>query len=110
MPDDGAYLVIGDVRKLHTNQRMRMGFIWYSDPMEATIDSGGRLLLPKALRDALGLLPGTKVDVSAYGTGVQITPGGRTARLVRKGGRLVASGDTVVTDDMMYSLIDAGRR
>lgn len=41
--------------------------------MEATIDSGGRLLLPKSLREALGLAPGSKVDISAYGNGLQIT-------------------------------------
>ena len=79
--------------------------------MEATIDSGGRLLLPKALRDALGLVAGSKVDVSAYGGGVQITPGGRTARLVRDAnGRLVAHSETPVSDEMMFALIDAGRR
>ncbi|MFT4211762.1 MAG: AbrB/MazE/SpoVT family DNA-binding domain-containing protein [Microbacterium sp.] len=79
--------------------------------MEAVIDSGGRILLPKQLRDALGLTPGTTVDISAYGTGVQVTPGGRTARLVREtGGRLVAQGDTRVTDEAMYALIDSGRR
>lgn len=79
--------------------------------MEATIDSGGRLLLPKALRDALGLTPGAKVDISVYGSGVQITPSGRTARLERDaGGRLVSRGETAVTDEVMFALIDAGRR
>lgn len=79
--------------------------------MEATIDSGGRLLLPKSVRDALGLVPGSKVDVSPYGGGVQITPGGRTARLERGAdGRLVSRGETVVTDDAMFALMDAGRR
>ncbi|HYO86405.1 MAG TPA: AbrB/MazE/SpoVT family DNA-binding domain-containing protein [Dermatophilaceae bacterium] len=79
--------------------------------MEATIDSVGRVLLPKRLRDALGLAPGTKVDISPYGGGVQITPGGRTARLEREAsGCLVARRTTVVTDDMMLALIDAGRR
>ncbi|RFA14071.1 AbrB family transcriptional regulator [Subtercola boreus] len=79
--------------------------------MEATIDSGGRLLLPKSLRDALGLRPGSKVDVSPYGSGLQITPGGRTAKLQRdEDGRLVAISDTVVSDDVMFALIDAGRR
>lgn len=79
--------------------------------MEATIDSGGRILLPKSLRDALGLAPGSKVDVSAYGAGVQITPGGRTARLQRNAeGRLIAVSDAVVTDEEMFALIDAGRR
>jgi AbrB family looped-hinge helix DNA binding protein len=79
--------------------------------MKATIDSAGRLLLPKSIRDALGLTPGSTVDVSPYGGGVQITPGGRTARLERSDdGRLVARSQTVVTDDVMFALIDAGRR
>ncbi|WP_372698195.1 AbrB/MazE/SpoVT family DNA-binding domain-containing protein [Arthrobacter sp. JSM 101049] len=79
--------------------------------MEATIDSGGRLLLPKVLRDALGLAPGSTVDISPYGSGVQITPGGRTARLERDAdGRLVSRAETVITDGVMFALIDAGRR
>ncbi|SDZ53235.1 AbrB/MazE/SpoVT family DNA-binding domain-containing protein [Herbiconiux ginsengi] len=79
--------------------------------MEVTIDSGGRLLIPKTLRDAFGLTPGSKVDVSQYGSAVQITPGGRTARLVRDAeGRLVARAETVVSDDMMFALIDSARR
>ena len=78
--------------------------------MEAVIDSTGRLLVPKILREQCGLLPGTTVDISPYGAGVQITPGGRTATLTRKGGRLVVTGQTVLTDELMYSLIDAGRK
>ena len=79
--------------------------------MEATIDSGGRILLPKSLREALGLAPGSTVDVSMYGAGVQITPGGRTARLQRTSdGRLVAASETTVTDEDMFALIDSGRR
>lgn len=79
--------------------------------MEAVIDSGGRIVLPKQLRDALGLVPGAKVDISAYGGGLQITPGGRTARIERDAnGRLVAHADTEVTDEMMFALIDSGRR
>ena len=79
--------------------------------MKATIDSAGRLLLPKSLRDALGLTPGSTVDIAAYGAGVQVTPGGRTAHLERDtGGRLIAVSDTVVTDDEMFALIDSGRR
>lgn len=79
--------------------------------MEATIDSGGRLLLPKVLRDALGLTPGSTVDISAYGGGVQITPGGRTARLERTpDGHLVSRSATAVTDEQLFALMDAGRR
>lgn len=80
-------------------------------PMEAVVDSAGRIVVPKPLRDALGLAPGTVVDISQYGSGVQITPGGRTARLERDAtGRLVARSDTVVTDEAMFGLLDSGRR
>lgn len=79
--------------------------------MEAVIDSGGRIVLPKQLRDALGLTPGSTVDVSACGGGLQITPGGRTARVERDAnGRLIARADTEVSDEMMFALIDSGRR
>ncbi|MCI2266971.1 AbrB/MazE/SpoVT family DNA-binding domain-containing protein [Sediminivirga luteola] len=75
------------------------------------IDSRGRLLLPKSIRDSLGLVPGSTVDVSSCGSGVQITPGGRTARLERDaGGRLASRAETMVTDEHMFALIDAGRR
>ena len=79
--------------------------------MEARIDSGGRLLLPKTFRDSLGLVPGSSVDISAYGQGLQITPGGRSARIERTDdGRLVSRGDREVTDEEMFALIDSGRR
>ncbi len=79
--------------------------------MEATIDAAGRLLLPKSLREAMGLTPGSKVDVSSYGASIQVTPGGRTATVERAAdGRLVSVSTTVVTDDAMFALLDAGRR
>jgi AbrB family looped-hinge helix DNA binding protein len=87
-----------------------MGFNWYRFPMEAVIDQAGRIVLPKLIRDALGLLPGTKVDISPYGAGVQVVPAGRTARLVEEDGVLVSEGETPVDDDVLFSLIDAGRR
>ncbi len=78
--------------------------------MQTTIDGAGRIVVPKALRDALGLTPGSTVDISLYGAGLQLVPGGRTARLVEEDGVLVAVSDTVVTDEMVFTLIDAGRR
>jgi AbrB family looped-hinge helix DNA binding protein len=78
--------------------------------MEAVIDQAGRIVLPKPIRDALGLLPGTRVDISSYGAGVQIVPAGRTARLIQEDGALVAAGDTPVDDDVLFALIDAGRK
>jgi AbrB family looped-hinge helix DNA binding protein len=78
--------------------------------MEAIIDQAGRVVLPKPIRDALGLLPGTRVDISAYGAGAQILPAGRTARLAEEDGVLVAVGETPVDDDVVFALIDAGRK
>ena len=78
--------------------------------MKATDDAVGRIVVPKALRDALGLKPGVAVDVSRYGSGLQIVPSGRTAQLVEEGGVLVATGQTEIDDDVVFDLIDAGRR
>jgi AbrB family looped-hinge helix DNA binding protein len=78
--------------------------------VKAAIDSVGRIVVPKALRDALGLKPGTAVDISRYGAGLQIVPDGRSARLVDENGVLVATGETRIGDDDVFALIDAGRR
>ncbi len=78
--------------------------------MKTSIDSVGRIVVPKPLRDALGLKPGSTLDISRYGAGLQLLPTGRTARLVDEAGVLVATGDTVIDDDDVFGLIDAGRR
>ncbi len=77
--------------------------------METTIDSAGRIVVPKALRDALGLTPGSTVDISRYGAGLQLLPTGRTARLVDEDGVLVATGSTPIDDHIVFGLIDTGR-
>lgn len=78
--------------------------------MKATVDSVGRVVVPKSLRDALGLTAGSTVDISRYGAGLQLVPTGRTAVLVDEGGLLVATGTTEIDDDVVFGLIDAGRR
>ncbi|MEJ7630360.1 MAG: AbrB/MazE/SpoVT family DNA-binding domain-containing protein [Nocardioidaceae bacterium] len=78
--------------------------------METTVDSVGRIVVPKPLRDALGLVAGSTVDVSRYGSGLHLVPTGRTARLVDEVGVLVATGTTTIDDDVVFGLIDGGRR
>jgi AbrB family looped-hinge helix DNA binding protein len=78
--------------------------------VEAIIDSVGRVVVPKALRDQLGLTPGSVVDITRYGDGLHIAPGGRTARLERHRGVLVAVSDDQVSDGDVFALLDDLRR
>ncbi len=78
--------------------------------MKTKVDDVGRIVLPKPMRDRLGLSAGTVVDVTLYGDGLHIAPGGRTARLERRDGRLVAVAETEVTDDDVFDIIDSLRR
>ena len=79
-------------------------------PVEVTMDSVGRIVVPKPLRDALGLQTGSTVDISQYGAGLQLIPVGRTARLVEESGVLLATGDTQIDDHVVFGLMDSGRR
>ncbi len=78
--------------------------------MQTTIDSGGRIVVPKALRDALGLVPGSTVDISRYGAGLQVVPGGRHGHLVTEDGELVLAGEGSLDQDAVLALLEAGRR
>ena len=78
--------------------------------MKTKVDAVGRVVVPKPLRDALGLAPGSTVDISRYGDGLQLVPAGRTARLVDEDGFPVVTGKTKIDDDDVFGLIEAGRR
>ena len=78
--------------------------------METSIDSVGRIVIPKPLREALGLHPGSTIDISRYGAGLQLIATGRTARLEEEDGVLVATAETEIDDDVVLGLIDSGRR
>lgn len=58
--------------------------------MTATIDKAGRLVIPKAIRDAAGLAPGTPLDVRYRQGLIEIEPAAADVRLRRKGRFLVA--------------------
>ncbi len=62
--------------------------------MKVTIDKAGRLVVPKSLRDALGLHGGEELEISAREDGrleLEVPP--TSMRLVRRGGRAVAVAD-----------------
>lgn len=77
--------------------------------MHATIDKAGRLVLPKALRDQVGLRAG-EVNVFADGAGLRIEPIAGE-RLEEREGRLVVTPSGLEFDDeMVRTLRDADQR
>jgi AbrB family looped-hinge helix DNA binding protein len=77
--------------------------------MRTTIDKAGRLVIPKALRDRLGLRPG-EVEVTADGAALRVESIAGEG-LAEVAGRLVipASG-AVIRDDDVRSMRDADQK
>ena len=59
--------------------------------MQTTIDSAGRIVVPKSLRSAAQLAPGTVVDIRLVDGTIEIEPTAEPVRLERRGRLLVAS-------------------
>ncbi len=58
--------------------------------MHTTMDAAGRLVVPKALRDALGLFGGEDLEVRARDGRLEIEPVPKPMHLERHGNGLVA--------------------
>ena len=63
---------------------------WYRIAMRSTIDKAGRVVIPAAIRERAGLVPGAALEVTAEDTGVHIERVAPGPKLVRIGKRLVA--------------------
>ena len=77
-----------------------------------TIDRAGRLVVPKAIRDAAGLEPGTRLTVRLRGTRVELEPEPPGVRLERRGGILVAVHDRdaePLTEDQVRETLERVR-
>jgi AbrB family looped-hinge helix DNA binding protein len=61
--------------------------------MITTIDSRGRIIVPKRLREELRFKPGQKLELSAVDGRLEIKPPTISMRLEKRGGRLVAIAD-----------------
>ncbi len=83
---------------------------WYSSGMEATIDNAGRVVIPKRLRDELGIAPGP-VEILRDGAGIRIEPLVH-AELEQVEGRLVipASSGSTISDEAVRELRLADQR
>jgi AbrB family looped-hinge helix DNA binding protein len=77
--------------------------------MRATIDKAGRLVIPKRLRDDLGLRPG-EVEVHADGAGLRVEPLTGDSLQERDGRLVIPTAGADVDDELVRALRDAGQR
>ena len=81
--------------------------------MKTAIDSAGRVVVPKALRDELGLEPGRPLEISARDGALVIEPVPTPVSLVQRGKRLVAKPKTTLprlTQDEVRDALEGARR
>jgi AbrB family looped-hinge helix DNA binding protein len=76
--------------------------------MRATIDQAGRVVIPKALRDQVGLTPG-EVEIVADGAGVRVEPIATGDLEERDGFLVLRSSSAAIDDDIVRTLRDADK-
>jgi AbrB family looped-hinge helix DNA binding protein len=87
--------------------------MWQHSDMRASIDSAGRIVVPKALRDALGVRPGQELDVHLIDGRLVIEVAATTMRLKRRRKALTAvplPKLPPLTADQVRETLDAIRR
>jgi AbrB family looped-hinge helix DNA binding protein len=77
--------------------------------MRTTMDSAGRLVIPKQLRDRLGLRPG-EVDIEVDGADLRVRQVADDALVEEDGWLLVPATGTPITDTDVQELRDADQR
>ncbi|HEX9305596.1 MAG TPA: AbrB/MazE/SpoVT family DNA-binding domain-containing protein [Thermoanaerobaculia bacterium] len=58
--------------------------------MKTTIDRAGRLVVPKKIREAAGIQPGSELTISVADGRIEIEPAPLEVRLVKRGSLTVA--------------------
>lgn len=71
--------------------------------MQTTIDSAGRLVVPKEFRDRLGITAGTRVEIREDGSGLRLDLVASDI-VLEVGDYLLIGGDLPMTDDDVRDL------
>jgi AbrB family looped-hinge helix DNA binding protein len=90
-----------------------MALQWHPQWMKATIDAAGRVVIPKALRDALGFKAGQTLEVRAADGRLEIEVSDTPMRLVKRGKGVVAVADSPLpklTADEVREVLESLRR
>lgn len=66
--------------------------------MSITIDRAGRIVVPKALRERFGLIPGAEIEIEPVADGLHLRPRGTGPAFVEKEGLLVHHGGGELTE------------
>ncbi|HET7137099.1 MAG TPA: AbrB/MazE/SpoVT family DNA-binding domain-containing protein [Gaiellaceae bacterium] len=77
--------------------------------MRTTIDKAGRLVIPKQLRDSVGLRSG-EVEIVADGSGIRVEPIALESLEEREGRLVIPAEGVPIDDELVRSLRDADRR
>lgn len=77
--------------------------------MRTTIDRAGRLVIPRALRDRIGLAGGGEVELELDGAAVRIQPVSGSDLKDVAGLLVIPTTGTPLTGDHVRELIDADR-
>lgn len=81
--------------------------------MRATIDEAGRLVIPKRIRDRVGLQGNEQVEITERDGRIEIEPARTDVELVREGSVLVARPQSPLpplTDEIVRETLDRVRR
>lgn len=81
--------------------------------METTIDAAGRVVVPKPLRDALGLTAGARIRIEQHDDFLVLGHAESASRWESRDGRLVLTardGAPPLTTESVRELIERGRR
>jgi len=87
----------------------KLPYRWYVAGMRTTMDKAGRLVIPRSLRERIGLAGGGEVEVELDGAAVRIEPvAGRLLREER-GLLVIPATGTPISGAQVRELINADR-